>query len=211
MTTYLVNQSIVLVGIFNPLFFDRYFFIKNQIVVEENINEHTFSVAELSQLMTTHFHLVAHPNQIIITPFDPQNRVKVGIDQVAIKLVDALPESKITASGINFLWFRDVDDTDLSSVTKESFFSENNLIQKKYFDSDDCHFGFYSSRNIKNCRLKLDVKPVIKDQNRKHSIQYQFNFHRDYPNPDENNSEIISVIKNYSDFWNESKKMINLD
>ena len=209
MTTYLVNQSIVLVGIFNPLFFDRYFFIKNQIVVEENINEYTFSVAELSQLMTTHFQLVVHPNQIMITPSEIQNKLKVGIDQVAIKLVDTLPESKITASGINFVWFIDVDEADLNSSTKELFFSENNLIQKKYFDGDDCHFGFYSSKNIKNCRLKLDVKPVTND--RKHSIQYQFNFHRDYSNPDGNNSEIISVIKNYSDFWNESKKMINFD
>ncbi|MGK7392725.1 MAG: hypothetical protein ACNS60_20385 [Candidatus Cyclobacteriaceae bacterium M2_1C_046] len=210
MSTYLANRSIVLVGVFNPLLFDRYFFIKNQMVVEEDIKENTFSVAQLSQLMTTHFQLVVHPNQIIITPFDPQNKLKVGIDQVIIKIVDALPESKITASGMNFVWLKEVEEGNLNSVTKELFFNENNLIQKKYFEGNDCHFGFYSSKNIKNCRLKLDVKPVLNNQNSKHSIQYQFNFHRDYPNPDENNSEIISVIKNYSDFWDESIKIINI-
>ena len=175
------------------------------------IKEDAFSVAQLSQLMTSHFQLVVHPNQIIITPLDAQNKLEVGIDLAAIKLVKALPESKITASGMNFVWLSDIENGNSNSVTKELFYNENNLIQKKYFNSDDCHFGFYSSKNINNCWLKLDVKPRYNNQNKKHSIQYQFNFHRDYSNPDENNSEIISVIENYSHFWDESKKMTNFD
>ncbi|MFA6090001.1 MAG: hypothetical protein WC755_09165, partial [Candidatus Woesearchaeota archaeon] len=92
-------------------------------------------------------------------------------------------------------------------------------IFSKHFDNSDAVFGVYASKNFKNSRLKLDVKPskvqelnnlqiARKDTEPKQVINFIFNFHFDIKNNEI--TEIVSHIENYKEYINEAENIIAL-
>lgn len=208
-------RNIVVVGMFNPLVFDKYFFIKNGLVPEELLSQKQVFLPDFVQVATPDFHLTINTIQMILTAPKPEV-VNNDIARVLIDILEIAKEMNVVGSGINFNWFVS-DDKDIKSLpafSKRLFFNSDNKIQNQVFNEEDATFGFYSSKDVLNTRLKLDVKPIIFKQNiqslEESAVHFQFNFHKDYLQVDKSKFELIELLKQYERYRIETEKIIKL-
>ena len=202
-------QDIVLIGLFNPSKFDRYTFIKNKIFKENDISDTSVFLPELVNIETDMFNVILNNNQLIISSKVESNN---DISGVLIKVLKSIDKINLNASGFNFRYFIEpiYEDAEIDAFVKTQFYNPSNSIQSNFFNSETSSFGFYCSKDFKNTRLKLDVKPILInniDINKK-SVQFEFNFHRDYDINDDSLSELNNLIKNYNTYKLESEKII---
>lgn len=203
-------QDIVLLGLFNPAKFDRYTFIKNKILKEEEIEQSSIFLPEIVNLQSKKFNLVINSNQIIIST-NPENNV--DISKFLLKFLSLFDEINLNASGFNFRYFVEpkIDNSEIESFIKKNFFNPNNKIQSQFFSDDNSTYGFYSSKDFKDTRLKLDVKPVnlnVQNLNLK-SVQFEFNFHKDYDLKSNSFEKLKELLNCYIAYKNECKNIVN--
>lgn len=128
------------------------------------------------------------------------------IKQIMGGIVKALPHTPFHAVGFNFTWILLASNQDEFQKThKKLFLSANNPLGR-FFDDEDCRFGFYASRELDIGRLRLDIKPVIynpptaggeiKEGAAREGLQLTFNVHRDISG--DNKAE--SILK-FLDGW----------
>lgn len=209
-------KNIVLVGVFNPSLFDKYFFIKNEIIKEEDILPNSFTLnVGISQLICEKFNLQVGLNQIIISSNNPSSS-EDEIDKIAIKILKAQP-IEINALGLNFHWFVRDNSKTLEQFSRECYYSDSISLFNKFFDNDNARFGVYASTDIYDSRLKLDVKPIIRqkidNESRKlieeELLQFTFNFHFDRKSKNEVfNPE--KYISNFESYKNECQKILSI-
>jgi hypothetical protein len=206
-------KNIVLVGIFNPSLFDKYFFIKNEIVKEEEILDGSiFGVMGGMQLVCSRFHIVISLNQIIISSTNPESDSD-EISGIILSFVKAGNIANVTALGINFHWFLEEKSKSLEEISKDFFYNDKLELFKKFFNSSDSMFGAYASINFKDSRLKLDIKPnKIQDNNRvvvQNIISFAFNFHFDIKNFSDN-TELLHILEEYGLYREEGERIISI-
>ena len=207
-------KNIVLVGLFNPNVFDKYFFIKNGIIKEEEILAGSiFGVIGGMQLICSRFHIVISINQIIISSAMPGNDDNDVISNIILSIVKTGEIANVTALGMNFHWFLEDETKSLEETSKGFFYNDKIEIFSKYFTTADSMFGAYASTNFKDSRLKLDIKPNKLHDNNKKVIQnvlvFAFNFHFDIKNSNDN-AELTKFIVDYSAYREESKRIISM-
>lgn len=206
-------RNIVLVGLFNPLTFDKYFFIKNGIILEDQPLHNQLFLPDFVQLVTPNFNLTINNIQLVLSALNSALESN-EIAQILIRILEISRDIKIGGSGINFNWYvsDDKNAKSLPSFSKRLFFNPNNKLQNEIFNEEDATFGFYSSKNLLNTRLKLDVKPVIykeiTQKDEEAAIQFQFNFHKDYKDSDIAKSELKELLLNYDSFRKETEKIL---
>jgi hypothetical protein len=207
MNSELKIRNIVVVGSFNPISFDKYFFVKNGIMTEEQITPNCMFLPQLVQVITPSFHLVANPVQIVINAIKPSESFDIA--ELLQKILGTSTGFVISGSGVNFNWFITNDnESDLEKYTKELCFNGSNIIQSTFFTGDNTTFGFYSSKNFLDCRLKLDVKPIryktdeMKED--KAALQFEFNFHKDYKDSETDSKLLLKILKDYKQYQAES-------
>lgn len=205
-------RNIVIVGIFDTNFFDKFFFFKNKFVSEEEILDNSsFNNLGLVNLVTPKFQILIQINQIVITSNEPNND-NIKLDEISSKLIRDANLTNITAFGINFHWFLIDESLDLKDLSKSFFYSPNIKILSNFNDSEDSMYGVYASKNVLNARLKLDIKPnILQDNtlNKLDTIGFAFNFHFDISEKNAN-SEVLEKIKDYNYYKEESSRMISI-
>ena len=208
MDAQLVVKNIVVIGNFLPQKFDKYFFLKNNIFQEEDILEDSIFLTEFCMVQTPKMTIQITSQQLIVVDVDP---IAVNDISILIKKVISYSHSSITASGVNFHFY--ISDNDTSqNLSKKYFYFENNLLNKFFLEEDKIGYGYYISKNFKDTRLKLDIKPasyidIQKNSNQK-IIQFQFNFHKDY---EENSVELFfAMVDKYNSYLEESKNIISI-
>jgi len=206
-------KNIVLVGVFNPNLFDKYFFIKNEIIKEDEILAGSiFGVIGGMQLICSRFHIVISINQIIISSVLPENDDD-DISNIILSIIKTGEIVNVTALGMNFHWFLEDGTKSLEETSKEHFYNDKIEIFSKFFKSDDAMFGAYASADFKDSRLKLDIKPNrLHDNNKKviqNAIAFAFNFHFDIKNSSDN-TELTKLLTDYSAYREESNRIISL-
>jgi len=206
-------RNIVLVGAFDTLGFDKYFFIKNEIVRDEQITDKSVFLPQLVQLVTPTVHVVINPAQFVINAINTEDKSD-EIAQMLWKTLNSAKNYMLSGSGINFNWFvGDGSEEGHAQFSRKLCFNPNNAIQKNFFDEKDATFGFYSSKNVSNCRLKLDVKPIRYKTNdmvdEKSVLQFEFNFHRDYREPEADKKNLEEILKDYNKYRAESERIMS--
>ena len=204
-------KNIVLAGIFNPTIFDKYFFIKNGLIKDEEIlSNSVFGVLGNVQLVTNKINFSINANQIVVTDLMPNENIN-EIEVLIAAFIKAANLINITGLGINFNWFLDDKAKTIPQLTREYFYSDDITLFSKYFNTEDASFGVYASRNFGNSRLKLDVKPsLVQELNNpilQSVIHLSFNFHFDIKNKD-NNSEVLEYLKDYGMYKKESENIM---
>jgi len=214
MQTNLGIKNIVLVGLFNVQQLDKYFFIKNEIVKDEDILKGSIfdSIGGVTQLVCENFNVLISAQQIIITDSKPENNDN-GIADIISKILKSATDIKITALGINFHWFLSDEKISLEEFSRRLFYNDKVELFNKCFISKDYMFGAYASTNFKNSRLKLDVKPTITHNSLDNSvynvIDFSFNFHFDNKNKFDN-VEILNYLSEFDSYKSESEKIISI-
>ncbi len=206
MSTSLKVRNIVLVGSFNPSTFDKYFFIKNRILQEEEILPNSLFESIGVNLLSAKFQITITFNQFIINSFEDK------IIEILVSIIKAANISKVTALGFNFNWFLTGEGKSIEQISKNYFYSDKINLFSKYFDTADAMFGVYASKNIKDARLKLDIKPSvfqeINNPDSQNIIHIVFNFHFDIKNKD--GSELLKYLNDYDYYTEENKKIVSL-
>jgi len=207
-------RNIVLVGAFDIFGFDRYFFIKNGIVTDEQITDKSVFLPQLVQLVTPTVQLIINPAQFIINSIKTDDKGD-EVAQMLLKILSLTKNYMLSGSGINFNWFVEGEsEQSLAQFSRSLCFNNSNAIQKSFFDEKDATFGFYSSKDALNCRLKLDVKPIRYKTNEmtdeKSVLQFEFNFHRDYRDPETDKKHLETILKDYNKYRDESEKIMSL-
>lgn len=208
----ILTKNIVVNGRYNPGSFDKYFFIKNGIISEDEFNamKHppVFNVVNV-HVATGEFELTVNPTQVAIYLIDPANNT-INIGSKLKRILELSDSSNFTTFGANFNWVIELNSKqELHDTSKSFFFNENTPIIGQYFNTNDAHYGFYASKDIFGLRLKLDVKPVrgifhLQATEQKDGIQFSFNFHCD-----ENTLSLDQFLNSFKEYDNESTKMIS--
>ena len=209
-------RNIVLVGVFSPLVFDKYFFITSSIYSDKEFSDSTKYSFQTEQVQVngSEFQVVIHPTQAIITLGDTTDYSRI---QSAIsKIVDSSGTIKIIAAGFNFIYFLQDIPEEIAAMTRTKFANRESLIIDKYFSSSDSKFGIFASTDFKGTRLKLDIKPVSLTKSTfgqelelpKEAIHFQFNFHLDILEG-QPASKLISCLLNYSEYESLSQEIIS--
>lgn len=208
-------KNIVLIGNFQSLIpsFDKYFFIKNNIVAENEILPNSiFDTIGGVQLISNKFYIIITGNQIAVTATKPENNDD-KINSVLSAIIKAANIINIEALGINFHIFIVDNSVTMEELSKKYFFNEKIDVFSKYFNTPDTRYGAYASINFKDARLKLDIKPSVilsnADQKKQEGINFAFNFHFDIKSKIDN-SEVIKYLGDYNLYEDETGKVISL-
>jgi len=203
----LSGKTIVFVGVFQPSKFDKFFFIKNNILNEEEILDSSVFRQDIVQLYTSDVSIVIFATQIIFTQLKiTQDRIK-EISSIFISVV----KPDVTAAGINFTW-NIIPRKSLEEDSKMYFLNEKNKMFSNFFNTPDSIYGSYVSKDILNGRLKLDIKPqnINQGTNVKSFVRllnFAFNFHFDIDSKD-NHVGLLKTIDNYNQLLSESEKIM---
>ncbi len=227
----LINQDIVLIGLFNPSKFDRHTFIKNKILKEDEILNNSLFLPERVNVSTKDITITINPNQLIISSLSGYYK---KLSEKLAKILNLADQLSLNASGFNFRYIIQpvYEEDKVNEFIRSRFFNPNNPIQSKYFSIENSMFGFYSSKDFENTRLKLDVKPITlnfisvnnklvnelplgNDSNKNilvnnKSLQFEFNYHRDYSITDNSKEILLELIDKYELYKSESDKIIDL-
>ena len=207
----LFQKNIVLIGVFDVNQFDKYFFIKNQIVKEEEILVGSmFDVMGVKQLITEEFTLLISQAQIIISDIKLTNSNKIS--EVVLIILSIAPLWELNAMGFNFHLNSKCED--IENETKRLFYNENDKLISRFFNSQDAMFGTYASADFIKSRMKLEIKPVVLTSvvnnvnvDSSDNINFAFNFHFELFLKGLN---IIEILEDYSTYSNKYKEMISV-
>ncbi|MGE0932489.1 hypothetical protein [Peijinzhouia sedimentorum] len=166
-----INKNLVFIGEFKPSNFDKFTFIKEGFLVEEDFLDGSIFLPDLTIIDTKNLVIEINQNRLSINFKIVDFEINIG------KLISLLSTSKIKAFGFNFKRALFIND---SNESKKYFYFENNVLNK-FFNSNDTAYGYYVSRNIMDARLKLDIKPVqlqkINEDVYFNALDFSFNFH----------------------------------
>lgn len=204
----LAVKNIIIVGDFNPAFFDKYFFIKNNIVQETDIDDSCHFLTDVCILNTTKFNLTIVSNQLVLSDLNSVYDINKAIE--IVNKITASSQFKSTALGINFHWYL-FSEEKTSEISKKYFYNENEMLTKQFFNGDNTSYGIYLSKDFGLSRMKLDIKPAtltkIDTNNEQRVIAFVFNFHVDLKN--DNKDKIFAALEEAQKYCEESKKIIN--
>jgi hypothetical protein len=204
----LAVRNFVIVGEFIPSKFDKYYFLKNDIFEESDILDSSVFSTEFCQLSTNKFSLLILPNQLVLTELVPEN---TEVLSNTIEKISFTSDFVASAMGYNVHYY--MYDDNIKELARKYFYNENISLAKNFFDTEDANFGYYASKNFKDSRLKLDIKPNIlkhhNDNREENILIFAFNFHRDLNIADYKNV-ISNSLKELESYGVEIKKIMSV-
>lgn len=201
----LVDANAVIVAhSFNPTIADQFWLADNRIVLKEEFRKKQFADA-LVEVATDEFHFLLVPERCQFTPRPGSECASGLIVERLGRLVDALPHTPFQAVGINFTWFVRFSECTLGQYSKMRFGRQDSPTYL-HFDTPDARYGGYFSKDLNNCRLKLDVKPlhVAFEEKPTEVMQFAFNLHRDL-GPDASGIERTEDVKRVLGMWDSTR------
>jgi len=197
-----IEANIVILGKFNPVIFDKSFFLKNDLLQEVNIIENIFT-PNFARITTNELIITIDNSQVVIVNKNILSSLK--IKNIAKSIID-ISKNEIDIIGFNYKWFLLIDS--IYECTKNQFyFKENSL--NKHFNSDKTAFGYYISDDYEDSRLKLDIKPNILQDIRlsktQNVISFDFNFHIEK----KSETTIENGINNYKLYTDKALKIVS--
>ncbi len=212
MKTLLLQKNIVVNGQFNLALLDKYFFIKNDIISEEEFSKMQHPAlfnGFNSHLVTDKFEITINPIQLVVYSVKSGDDDK--INEFIIKIIKASGIGNFPSFGMNFEWALQFENKEqVQEKSKEYFYNENTKLMPSFFNSEDANYGFYASKDIMGARLKLDIKPInnlnypVKGVVPMDALFHQFNFHFALEGTD-----IIPFLEKYEEYKKETDKIIS--
>lgn len=216
------SAIVIRANVFNPSIFTTHWLINKVGCSEDDLSQTeipaaSFTSPEVTQIFGKYFRLTVQPSGLQLTPLignkDVDEQVKLA--QLARKIVELLPEVPYSAVGCNTDWVHQSDD--IKTLSRRLFFNSQSSLFNE-FNTDDARFGAYMSRDFKDARLKLTVKPSIVELNpllggemkRNHVIHFNFNFHKDVTSGPDSLKSIHEALDNAPAYIEESKRLLSV-
>jgi hypothetical protein len=208
-----IQSVVVLAQSFNTTIFNPHWLVKNNLINESDIDPTSIFAQNVTQVVTKQISLLVLPDQLQFTSGAENGNFVEDINNTLVPIISKLQEIPYKAVGLNFNWFIKDENKSIQELSKELFFNEKSKLFQ-LFDDGNPKFGTYLSKEFKSTRLKLDIKPVTANlHENSNPIEYiacNFNFHLDLHNPDTATVDLINLLKEWTVFHNESKKIIEI-
>lgn len=207
MTPKLSNNNIVIIANnFNPSILREHWLIEKGILTNgEIIGDFTFSNQAVNY-RTKDYVLTALANQIQIQIIGG-NPSEI-ISKTLLKVTNLLPHVPYIAVGINFNWelFPQLDETD--QKLSEKLFYSNQVPAFSSLYSENSFFGAYVSKDFHLGRMKLDMKPSMRqtlpNSNTERFINFAFNYHHDV----RQDATINNILIDWQLYYNNSETVM---
>jgi hypothetical protein len=189
---------------FNPSIFNQLWLVKNHIMGEDDFEGPGVFVESVSQVEGREFRLLVIPPQLQFLPRVEIKREQSIVEEKLGQIVAALPHTPYAAVGLNFIYrFR---PESVPEFTRKAFCRSDRKVFQS-FDAEDAHFGAYMSKDWHGMRLKLDIKPITRDEDgtQVSGVAVSFNFHRDLVMEDR-----VAEIKDCLAKWGAAKAQAEL-
>lgn len=211
-TNQIINQNVVIVsdGI-NTASFSQFWFIQNGIFKQEDILPDSIFAPGLTNLSAIDCNILIVPNQIQFTiKSDDIAFAKECITKRLLPIVRTISTMHLKAMGLNFTWRINAQEN-IPIFSKRIFCNQASNLSSA-FNDDNARFGTYMSKDFNGTRLKLDIKPVIINENGRINefILAAFNFHRDINASTNELDVIISILSDWDVYGVESQTITNL-
>ncbi len=129
-----VSSNDILQGEFEPIKYDKLFFIKNHVFLEDDFEDNSMFSKNAARISTKDFVLNISKKQINII-FKSNN-----IDQSKVsKIVESINKENRIEIFFNQKWFKTIDD--ISEITRSHFYPTNSDFLNEYFNAEDSAFG----------------------------------------------------------------------
>ena len=199
----LERAAVVLVAQeFNPSILSEHWLAKNGIITDDPEQRQIVLVPGLAQIVTRTFVIEARADRFQVTIRDPLGGDAQGVvSSTAGQIAQLLPETPYSAVGLNFHWQTTTRDTAAMAAGQRSLFAKDDSVVHGFFASDDARFGAYASTDSLGFRLKLNIVPTREDTDDgpAEGLNYQFNFHRNLPDPDTAVADVGEALAKWSE------------
>ena len=212
------NESVVVLGKnIMPTLFNQIWLAEKEIIKKEefseNIDKQIFA-PQLSTVSTSLFDLLVLPQRVqVVLKSDDYKTNESIIKRVVGEIVKTLLNIEYSAVGANVTYLFEFSDNEKYIEKSRNFFicSENTVV-KEHFHTPDSKFGFYCSKDFKEMRLKLDIKPrKTKDNPPKDLLALTFNFHFEVPEDlkvEEKKNAVEKNLLKWRESMEHSKKIV---
>jgi hypothetical protein len=201
------NNIVIVLSFIDPLNFGETWYIKNDIFsVNEIQSGKSLLAPEASQVNTKDLIVQITPTQLAIffqNGFNPE-----VIDKLK-KLVNKLFENNTTLQVIAIGANHSFESEDLANPSKTTtqLHSVPGIKLHELLKGDNMRYGSYISKDYLNTRLRIDIKPYMKDAKNKNNerLKVSFNYHKDLDNQNRM-AEIYGFIDSLKEFRDYSIK-----
>lgn len=185
---------------FNPSIFTETWLSQNHIIDANDLIGLKLFSAEVAQFQTSDMRVLVIPPKMQITfPIPEVEGDFESPKEVAVRTVKLLPHTPYQALGLNFDFFvTQPADQNFSDYDRTLLGSGDYQLLRE-FSSNDSRFGRYFSKDYKEARLRLDIKPVKAGPDKKETLQFSFNFHHEVSqlDPDNRVKKLIQLIEKW--------------
>jgi hypothetical protein len=204
MSSQLVGSSVVIVAQqFNPTVVSQPWLMRHGLATEEDFNQGYIFSDSLVQFQAKDFHFLLVQEQLQFTPRPAPDREQEIVRKWVGTIAEKLPHTPYRAIGLNFMWQVTPDTESVRDWTRRTFYRAD-VPLFEVFGSSDSMFGGYFSRDVLDCRLRLDVKPVTATAGEKklERVFFNFNYHLELAILD----RPVEAIHEMLERWDEAKK-----
>lgn len=198
----LIEQIIVIIAeFFNPSVFNQYWFIKEGLLKEEDIQKESLFVPGITHIQTNKFNMLVIPEKIQITLKCNEEEACEIVCNMLTKIAQYQANIPYKALGLNYCW--KLEPKESISIFSRNIFCKKDIELYKAFNEEDARFGTYISQNYKKSRMNLDIKPVFWAD--KECMICNFNFHHEVSNT----NDIIEYQQFWKEYLDKTKEIVN--
>lgn len=206
--------SIVIVAqTFNPSIFTETWLNKNDLISADKLVGARIFSPEVAQFGTSQMQILVIPQKLQITFPILQGLEDFGAPiEFSKGIIKLLPHTPFKAVGLNFNYFYEQKSENEFNVYNRKLLGDGDYKLLKEFSSADAKFGRYFSKDYMGFRLRLDIKPVKVEPDKKEMLEFAFNFHHDLSEEDSSKSDevLIGLISNWNNLFEYSAKLLEL-
>ncbi len=189
----------------NPSIFSQIWLVRNEILAEEDFEPGSVYSDMAVNVQSREFSLVVLPHQLQFAPKVPVEQESRLVAEKVGTVVRELPHTPYDAVGLNFIWHVLPEGEDIRELSRRLFYVPGSPFFQA-FDTSDARYGAYVSKDVLDCRLKLDVKTTMRntDQEDSELLRFAFNFHLDVAGLERD--EVVGAIEKQLQRWEPAKQ-----
>jgi len=210
MLNQLVGASAVITARqFNPSVMSQLWLVRQGLIAEDQMLPNFVFTDLFVQVRTEKFALLVVPEQFQFFPQVEKSEEQELIQQKVGRIVRNLPHTPFKAVGLNFTWHvtPQSEEVAMPQLSRRLFFQNKNPLYE-FFNEENAMFGAYLSKDFRECRLKLDIKPQLSIETPVQILQLAFNFHVDLRQNEELVTQIETILSRWNDASTEAERIV---
>lgn len=206
------SASIVIIAqLFNPSILTEAWINKYDIIELPKLEGVRIFSPNVVQFQTSEVGVQVTPQkmQIVFNTHNPKEDILIHKD-IAIKTVNLLPHTPFQSLGLNFDFFIIEPPGEIFNEYNKKLLGSGDSKLSQEFSSSDVKYGRYFSKNHGDARLKLNIVPVQRIDDKKDLIKFSFNFHHDITNyeVDKRCARLVELISRWKSLYDFSRNLV---